>query len=71
MQDSLSLLQETLGMAVLPSVQCYTDNRSLTRELQTLLVTKKLRVDITRLRSMVSEGKNKGILDGWMVNYIW
>ena len=52
-----SLIQEIFGLSVLPPVHCFTDNESLTRALGTsnLISDRRLRVDIARLREMVSK----------------
>ena len=52
-----SIVQEIFGMSVLPPVHCFTDNESLTRALGTsnLISDRRLRVDMARLREMVSK----------------
>ena len=52
-----SLVQEIFNLPSLPSVQCYTDNRSLTDTLVTkrVISDRRLRVDVARLREMVAE----------------
>lgn len=52
-----SLVQEIFKMTCLPLVNCYTDNNSLTDTLETTKVIsdRRLRVDVARLREMVSE----------------
>ena len=52
-----ALIQEIFGLSVLPPVQCFTDNKSLTSTLETsnLISDRRLRVDMARLREMVSE----------------
>ena len=54
-----SMVQEIFGLASLPQVECFTDNDSLNKTLQTTKIVsdKRLRVDIARLREMVSEGE--------------
>ena len=52
-----SMVQEMFCLSSMPRVECFTDNGSLTETLQTskIVVDKRLRVDIARLREMVSE----------------
>ena len=52
-----SLVREIFNLPSLPPVQCYTDNRSLTDTLVTTKVIsdRRLRVDVARLREMISE----------------
>ena len=56
-----SLVQEIFGLSKLPPVHCYTDNRSLTNALETstIISDRRLRVDIARLREMVSKSEIK------------
>ena len=51
-----SLLQEIYGLAVFPPVHCFTDNDSLVSTLKTanLVSDRSLRVEMSRLRQMVS-----------------
>ena len=52
-----TLVQEIFRLPALPKVICYTDNRSLTDTLVTtrLIKDKRLRVDVSRLREMVTK----------------
>ena len=52
-----ALIQEIFGLSKLPPIQCFTDNKSLTRTLETsnLISDRRLRVDMARLREMVSK----------------
>ena len=54
-----SLVKEIFDLSVLPPVHCFTDNKSLTSALETynLISDRRLRVDIARLREMVSKKK--------------
>ena len=58
------LVQEIFGIAVLPPVQCYTDNESLTSALETksIISNKRLNVYRAKLREMVLEGVFKVFL---------
>merc|ERR1712105_80772 len=56
-----TLVQEIFGLPVLPEVNCFTDSESLTNTLETSTIVKdrRLRVDLARLREMVSESEIK------------
>ena len=53
------MVQEIFGLSSLPVVECVTDNASLIETLKTSKLTTdtRLRVDIARLRQMISEGE--------------
>ena len=56
-----SLIQEIYGLSALPPVHCFTENKSLTSALETsnLISDRRLRVDLARLREMVSKKEIK------------
>lgn len=53
----VSLSLQVLGLTILPPVQCYTNNASLTSIPETLIIVndRRLRADIVRLKEMISE----------------
>ena len=53
------MVQEIFRLSSLPMVECFTDNASLVETLKTskLTIDTRLRVDISRLREMISQGE--------------
>lgn len=53
----VSLSLQVFGLTILPPVQCYTNNASLTSIPETLIIVndRRLRADIVRLKEMISE----------------